>query len=87
MAHVTTQHIVEDFARKVQERLDPERLDGPVRLDNTRIVVIIPLKGKGPIHAHIRAGISDDGADDVIRQIEGVPSLKSFVIRNGDARR
>jgi hypothetical protein len=80
MATVSTQELVDAFTRKVQARLDPERLDGAVRLDNTRTVVIIPLKDRGPIHAHIRRGIDDDGAADVISQIECVPSLKSLVV-------
>jgi hypothetical protein len=80
MAPVSTQAIVDSFVQKVQARLDPARLDGPVRLDNTRTVVIIPLKATGPIHAHIRKGIDDVGAADVIEQIEGVPGLKSLVI-------
>jgi hypothetical protein len=80
MPPVSTQEIVDAFARKVQDRLDPERLDGSVRLDNTRTVVLIPLKDKGPVHAHVRKGISDEGAADVIQQLEGVPSLKSIVV-------
>ena len=80
MAGVSTHEIVDAFTRKIQERLDPARLDGPVRLDNTRTVVIIPLRDKGSIHAHIRRGIGDDGAADVIQQIESVPSLKALVV-------
>lgn len=71
--------LVQAFAEKVGQRLDESRLEGPVRLDNTHTVVIIPLKGKGPIHAHLQAGINDEGVDNVIRQIEAVPSLKGLV--------
>jgi len=75
----TTKDIVDAFTQMVTERLDESRLDGPVRLDNTHTVVIIPLKDRGPIHAHLRGTVDDQGVSDVISQIEAVPSLKGLV--------
>ena len=79
MAAPSTKDIVDTFTRQVQGRLDETKLDGDVRLDNTHTVVIIPLKGKGPIHAHIQGGLDDQGAENVVRQIQSVPSLKGLV--------
>lgn len=76
---LTTQHLVDEFTEKVVERLDSERLDGPLRLDNTHTVAIIPVKNRGTIHAHLRRGIGDEGVSDLLQQIEGVPSLKGLV--------
>ena len=79
MTAPSTQDIVDTFTRKLTERLDASRLDGPVRLDNTHTVAIIAVKGKGPIHAHVQGGISDQGVEDVVRQIQSVPSLAGLV--------
>ena len=79
MTTPSTKEIVDAFTQKIGERLDESKLDGPVRLDNTHTVVIIPLKGKGPIHAHLRGGVDEAGVTDVISQLEGVPSLKGLV--------
>lgn len=79
MAAPSTKDLVDTFTRKVGARLDPDKLDGPVRLDNTHTVVIIPLKGKGPIHAHVNGGITDQGVQNVLDQIKAVPSLKGLV--------
>jgi hypothetical protein len=79
MTAPSTADIVLRFTRAVQDRLDPGRLDGPVRLDNTHTVVIIPVEGKGPIHAHIGAGLDEAGIENVLRQIRSVPSLASLV--------
>jgi hypothetical protein len=76
----STSEIVDAFARKIEDRLDPDKLDGPVRLDNTHTVVIIPLKGKGPIHAHLPNGVGEEGVANVIGQIEKVPSLAGLVV-------
>jgi hypothetical protein len=79
MAAPSTKELVDSFTEKIMARLDQSRLDGPVRLDNTHTVVIIPLKGKGPIHAHIHGGIGDEGVENVVKQIQTVPSLKGLV--------
>ena len=81
MTAPNTKDIVDSFTEKVTRNLDAARLDGPIRLDNTRTVVIIPVKGRGPIHAHIQAGIDDEGVENVLAQIEAVPSLKGLVVR------
>lgn len=73
-----TQEIANTFTRKLEDRLDAEKLEGPVRLDNTRTVVIIPVKGKGNVHAHIQ-GVDDGGVENVINQIRSVPSLAGLV--------
>ena len=75
----SVQEIVDSFTAKITERLDSSQLDGPLRLDPTRSVVIIPLKGKGPIHAHVEGQINDQGVESVIHQIELVPSLKGLL--------
>ena len=75
-----TQDIVNKFTEGLTARFDTSRLDGPIRLDNTHTVVIIPLKGKGPIHAHLRGGLDEHGIDDVVSQIKAVPSLKDLVV-------
>lgn len=74
-----TQGLVDAFTAQISDRLDPDKLDGPVRLDNTHTVVIIPLKDRGPIHARIEGGIGDQGVENVLRQIQSVPSLKGLV--------
>jgi len=74
------QEIVDSFTQKVAERLDQNKLDGPVRLDPTRTVVIIPLKDKGPIHVHVQHEINDAGVDSVIKQINLTPGLKGLAI-------
>jgi hypothetical protein len=79
MAAPSTKEIVDSFTQKVRKRLDESKLDGPVRLDNTHTVVIIPVKGKGPIHAHIQGGIDDRGVQNVVDQLNAVPSLKGLV--------
>jgi hypothetical protein len=71
--------LVDGFTKKVAERLDRARLEGQVRLDNTHTVVIIPVKGRDPIYAHVQGGINDQGVDNIIRQIGMVPSLKGLV--------
>jgi hypothetical protein len=80
MSTISTKEIVDAFTAKVQERLDADRLDAPVRLDNTHTVVIIALKGKGPIHATIQGGITDEGVANVLKQLQTVPSLKDLVL-------
>ena len=79
MADTSLQEIVERFIGKIQDRLDAEKLDGPIRLDPTRSVVIIPLKGKGPIHVETRQQINNEGVDGVIGRIRLVPSLQGLV--------
>jgi hypothetical protein len=79
MVETTLQDIVQGFTSKIEERLDPEKLDGPVRLDPTRSMVIIPLKGKGPIHVETRHQINDEGVQGVIARIKLVPSLQGLV--------
>lgn len=71
--------ILEEFTRKIAERLDPEKLDGPVRVDPTRSYVLLTVKGKGPIHIPTRHHIDDEGVEAVVRQIGMVPSLKGLV--------
>src|SRR5436853_552192 len=78
MATLSTAEIVNRFTEMVAERLDESKLDGPVRLDNTHTVVIIPLKDRGPIHAHIH-GVDDQAVENVLAQIRVVPSLKGLV--------
>lgn len=79
MTAPNTKDLVDSFTQKISQRLDESKLDGPVRLDNTHTVVIIPLKDKGPIHAHLQGGVTDDGVRNVIHQIQTVPSLKGLV--------
>jgi hypothetical protein len=80
MTHPDVQAIVDAFTGKIAERLDRSKLDGPVRLDPTRTVVIIPLKDKGPIHVHLQHDeINDAGVEAVIHRITLVPSLKDLV--------
>jgi hypothetical protein len=80
MSMPSTEGIVENFTRKLNSRLDPNMLEEPVRLDNTHTVVIISVKDRGRIHAHINGGINDQGLANVIEQIETVPSLKGLVL-------
>ena len=77
----SVQEIVDSFTRKITDRLDAAKLDGPVRLDPTRTVVIIPLKDKGPIYVHVQRQINDQGVESVIHQIQLVPSLKGLVVQ------
>jgi len=79
MSDVTVQQLVDDFTGKVAARLDAEKLDGPVRLDPTRTVVILKVKDKGPIHVHTNHRIDDEGVEYVIHQISLVPSLAALV--------
>lgn len=79
MANQTVQDIVDSFTRKITEHLDASRLDGPVRLDPTRSIVVIPVKGKGPIHAYTNHHIDDEGVQHVVNQIRAVPSLKDLL--------
>ena len=79
MAETTLQEIVDGFTGKIQGRLDGDKLDGPVRLDPTRSMVIIPLKGKGPIHVETLHQINDEGVQGVISRIRLVPSLQGLV--------
>jgi hypothetical protein len=73
------QDIVDSFTSKIAARLDETKLDGPVRLDPTRTIVIIPVKGKGPIHVHVNQQINDQGVESVVHQLGLVPSLKGLV--------
>ena len=75
----STQEIVDSFTREVTNHLDQTKLDGPVRLDNTHTVVIIPLKDRGPIHAHVQGGINENGVQNILKQIATVPSLKGLL--------
>lgn len=79
MTSTTVQQIVDSFVGKVTERLDTSKLDGPVRLDPTRSIVIIPVKERGPIHAYTNHQINDEGVEHVIQQIQTVPSLKGLI--------
>jgi hypothetical protein len=79
MAGPTVQEIVDSFTAKVTEHLDQSKLDGPVRLDPTRSIVVIPVKGKGQIHAYTDHKINDEGVQNVIHQISVVPSLKGLL--------
>jgi hypothetical protein len=79
MEPVTTDDIVRTFTRTVQEHLDPEALDGPVRLDNTHTVAIIPVKGKGPVHAHLHGNLDNATVADLLGQLRKVPSLAALV--------
>ncbi len=76
----STDEIVGDFTARLTERLNGEMLDEPVRLDNTHTVVIISIKDKGRIHAHLKGGVNDEGLENVLRQIETVPSLQGLVL-------
>jgi hypothetical protein len=75
----TVQAIVNAFTRTITDHLDASKLDGPMRLDPTRSIVIIPLKGKGPIHAYTDHQIDDAGVQHVITQLQAVPSFKGLV--------
>lgn len=79
MSAPDTQSIVDSFTAKLAGHLDQTMLDGPIRLDNTHTVVIIPLKEHGRIHAHVQGGINDRGLENVLSQIRSVPSLKGLV--------
>jgi hypothetical protein len=79
MAGQTVQDIVDSFTSKVTDHLDESKLDGPVRLDPTRSIVILPLKGKGPIHAYTNHQINDEGVQHIVDQIQAVPSLKGLL--------
>ena len=79
MTAPSTADIVDRFSRALEGHLDPERLEGPVRLDNTHTVVIIPVKGKGLIHAHIGGELDDAGVENILHQIRSVPSLSGLV--------
>ena len=79
MATLSTQELADSFTQKVTAQLDESKLDGPVRLDPTRSIVIIPLKDKGPIHAYTNHHIDDEGVQTVIKQIRTVPSLQGLV--------
>ena len=79
MTALTTQNLVDAFTAKLTEHLDASKLDGPVRVDPTRTIVIIPVKGKGPIHAHIQHQVDERGVQNVINQIKVVPSLKGLL--------
>lgn len=79
MAGQTVQDLVDEFTGKVTSHLDESKLDGPIRLDPTRSIVIIPVKGKGPIHAYTNHHIDDEGVQHVVNQIGAVPSLKGLL--------
>lgn len=79
---MAVQEIVTHFTGTITRSLNQDQLDGPVRLDPTRTVVIVPLKGKGAIHIHVHGQIDDDGAREVIKKIGLVPSLKTLVKEN-----
>jgi hypothetical protein len=79
MVAESLQQIVDGFTGKIAARLDSAKLDGPVKLDPTRTIVVIPLKGKGPIHVHVNGQINDQGVESVIHQLTLVPSLKNLV--------
>jgi hypothetical protein len=79
MTDLTVQQVVDDFTGKIEARLDGDKLEGPVRLDPTRTVVILKLRDKGPIHVHTNHRIDDAGVEYVIRQISLVPSLAALV--------
>lgn len=73
------QEIVSNFTGLITQSLDVDQLDGPIRLDPTRTVVIITLKDKGAIHVHVNGQIDDAGARDVLSKIGLVPSLKGLI--------
>lgn len=79
MPDLTLQQIVDDFTGKIAARLEESKLDGPVRLDPTRSVVILNVKGKGPIHVQTNHQINDEGVSNVIQKIGMVPSLKTLL--------
>ena len=79
MANPSLQEIVDGFTAKITEHLDQSRLDGPVKLDPTRTIVVIPLKGKGPIHAYVQHKVDDEGVENVLNQLRMVPSFKGLV--------
>jgi hypothetical protein len=79
MTAPSTQGLVDAFARKVADRLDESKLDGPVRLDNTHTVVILPLKGNAQTYVHIHGGLDDVGAESVLKQISLAPGLKTLL--------
>jgi hypothetical protein len=79
MTAQTVQEIVDSFTSKVTEHLDQSKLDGPVRLDPTRSIVVIPVKGRGAIHAYTNHHIDDEGVQHVVNQIGAVPSLKGLL--------
>lgn len=79
MAAPNTMDLVNSFCAQIETHLDRSQLDGPVRMDNTHTIVIIPVKGKGPVHAHRRGGLDESGVDDIVQQIASVPSLKGLI--------
>ena len=80
MTNPTTEAIVNDFTSRLTQRLNPDMIDAPVRLDNTRTVAIISVKGRGLIHAHVHGGVNESGLANVLEQIQIVPSLKGLVL-------
>jgi hypothetical protein len=75
----TLQEIVDSFTSKIAERLDETKLDGPPRLDPTRTIVLLSVKGKGSIHVPVNQQINEQGVESVIHQIGLVPSLKNLI--------
>jgi hypothetical protein len=73
------QEIVDDFTGKIVAQLDTNRLDGPVTVDPTRNLVLIPVKGRTPIHVPVRHQINDAGIRNVLYQLSLVPSLQGLV--------
>ena len=78
MTAPTLEELVNSFTHKVTNRLDESKLEGPVRLDPTRTIVIIPVKGKGSIFARIQGQVNDQGVQMVVDQIKKVPSLQGL---------
>ncbi len=80
MTQPTLESIIDEFTGKIAQRLDASRLDGDVRLDPTRTVVLLSIKDKGQIHVHVNQQINDAGVESVLRQLRLVPSLQGLVL-------
>lgn len=80
MTQPTVESLVTEFTGKIAQRLDQSKLDGDVRLDPTRTVVLLSLKDKGPIYIHVNHQINDSGVESVLHQIQLVPSLTGLVL-------
>lgn len=79
MTNEALQEILNSFTETLRERLDEGKLDGPLSVDPTRTFVIIPVKGKGPIHVPIHQHVDDTGVESILKQLRLVPSLQSLV--------
>ena len=79
MTAPSTTDLVNAFCAQVEQHLDRGQLDGPVRMDNTHTVVIVPVKGREPIYTHVHGKLDAAEAENVVQQIGSVPSLKGLI--------